>query len=415
MIYDIFKLIVSAAENSFLQVTAFVGAVLLIFGILDYFSRGQLVGFIQKTKRFQPIIGAFLGLTPGCGGAIFVMPMFVKGYVTYGTIIATLIATMGDAAFVLIAGSPKAFVAVSIVSFLIGIITGYIVDYFGIGIGLKEKIDKLSKEKLDKLHKSINHKAKCENCKTDLHVSNISEIHIGHEEGDFIDMALHHKAKGHIKMNSLGYQITHHGYVLYWLITLVGLILGVMLLFQLDVNNLGFKNLGLYFGVFGTIASITLLVFSKKYIQDDTHEEEEMKLKSIKETIIHNGSETAFAGSWVFVAYLVYEISIYFIGGGNYAAGEELLLTMMKSAGLWSVIIGALIGLIPGCGPQILFMALYLKGMIPFAALLANAISQDGDALFPLLAIDKRSSFWATVITTVPALIVGISYHYFVN
>ena len=53
-------------------------------------------------------------------------------------------------------------------------------------------------------------------------------------------------------------------------------------------------------------------------------------------------------------------------------------------------------------------MSLYLKGMLPFAALVANAISQDGDALFPLLAIDRRSSLTATVITTIPALVLGI-------
>ncbi|NLL47987.1 MAG: hypothetical protein GX249_05330, partial [Firmicutes bacterium] len=40
--------------------------------------------------------------------------------------------------------------------------------------------------------------------------------------------------------------------------------------------------------------------------------------------------------------------------------------------------------------------------------LLANALSQDGDALFPLIAIDKRSAVSATIINTIPALIVGL-------
>jgi uncharacterized membrane protein len=55
---------------------------------------------------------------------------------------------------------------------------------------------------------------------------------------------------------------------------------------------------------------------------------------------------------------------------------------------------------------------MYTKGMLPFAALLANAISQDGDALFPLLILDRKSSLWATVITTVPALLFGVLYYY---
>jgi len=46
--------------------------------------------------------------------------------------------------------------------------------------------------------------------------------------------------------------------------------------------------------------------------------------------------------------------------------------------------------------------------LVPFSAVLANAISQDGDALFPLIAIDKRSALWATVVNTIPALVVGL-------
>jgi hypothetical protein len=57
-------------------------------------------------------------------------------------------------------------------------------------------------------------------------------------------------------------------------------------------------------------------------------------------------------------------------------------------------------------------VALFVKGLVPFAAVLANAISQDGDALFPLLAIDRKSSLWATVITTIPALVFGIAFYY---
>ncbi len=69
-------------------------------------------------------------------------------------------------------------------------------------------------------------------------------------------------------------------------------------------------------------------------------------------------------------------------------------------------------GLIPGCGPQVIFVTLFTRGWLPFAAVLSNAISQDGDTLFPLLAMDKRSSLWATVITTIPAILFGILVYY---
>lgn len=125
-----------------------------------------------------------------------------------------------------------------------------------------------------------------------------------------------------------------------------------------------------------------------------------------KETLIHNAQETAFVATRVFVAYIVYELFVLLVGG------EAVVQNWMLATGLLSVIIDALVGLIPGCGPQIIFISLYTKGMLPFAALIANAISQDGDALFPLLVIDRRSSLWATVITTIPALIIGIAAYF---
>ncbi len=61
------------------------------------------------------------------------MPLFPKGTVSFGTIVATLIATMGDSAFVLISVMPLKYILVSIISFIVAVITGYIVDYFNFG------------------------------------------------------------------------------------------------------------------------------------------------------------------------------------------------------------------------------------------------------------------------------------------
>jgi uncharacterized membrane protein (GlpM family) len=183
-------------------------------------------------------------------------------------------------------------------------------------------------------------------------------------------------------------------------------------LFQIDVNQLGVPFLGTVIGVAGTLISIFLMLMGRKFLADDTHEESELKLMSLKETLIHNAQETAFVGTWVFVAYLIYGITIFFVGGGDYAQGEAVAEAVMTSAGLAAVVIGVLIGLIPGCGPQIIFVTLFAKGWLPFSALVANAISQDGDALFPLIAMDRRSAFWASIITAVPALIFGLALYY---
>ncbi|MEG3014605.1 MAG: putative manganese transporter, partial [Cetobacterium sp.] len=124
-------------------------------------------------------------------------------------------------------------------------------------------------------------------------------------------------------------------------------------------------------------------------------------LNSVKETLIHTAEEVAFLVTWVFVAFLLYQILIYVIGG------EGQLKSLLNENGFWVVIASIFIGILPGCGPQILLAAIYISGGIPFSALVANAICNDGDALFPLLALSKKSAFLVTVYNLIPALIVG--------
>lgn len=412
MFSELAGIILASMEGSFLQVTVFVGAVLILFNFINYKTEGAFIGAIKNAKKMQPVIGAFLGLTPGCGGAIFVMPLFIKGNVTFGTVIATLIATMGDSAFVVISVMPMQYLLISVISFLIAILTGYIVDYFKVGDRLLENLKIKSADDLEAIHAHADH-AVIEMAGVGAsQTSSGAYAHVGHDEGDVVDLALHHNAKGHQKPDTLGFKFTHSFFKVYWAFIVLGLVLGVMLLFQVDVNTLTIPNLGTYIGVLGTLISILLMVMGKKFLADDTHEEAEMKLMSLRETLVHGAEETAFVGTWVFVAYLVYEVGIFMLGGADYATGELMMRELMMAAGLYAVIIGALIGLIPGCGPQIIFVALFVKGLVPFAAVLANAISQDGDALFPLLAIDRKSSLWATIITTIPALGFGIAIYY---
>lgn len=401
MLPQILDIIITSAEGAFIEVGVFVGAVLLLFGYINYKQSGAFVASIENSKQWQPLLGALLGLTPGCGGAIFVMPLFIKGTITFGTVIATLVSTMGDSAFVLIATHPKHYFVISVLSFITAVITGYAVDQTSLGTDIlaKYRKGKRSSSQLVQEHRSVSH------------TEDIA--HVGHSEGDEIDLVLHHKLKGHQDRETLGFSITHNAYLFYWVLIGVGLVLGVLSLFQIDVNDLGIPNLALVLGVTGTVLSVLMMVMGKKFLANDTHEEAEHKAMSLKETLIHNAQETAFVITWVFVGFLTYEFMVLAVGGGNYFAGERLIESLLLTAGIASVLLGALTGLIPGCGPQIIFVTLFARGLIPFAALFANAVSQDGDALLPLIALDRRSALWATLITTVPAIIFGLAIYWF--
>jgi Putative, 10TM heavy-metal exporter len=382
---EILNLVVTNASAAFVDVTVFVGAALLIFGVINYKLEGRLVEYIAKRKAYQPVIGALLGLIPGCGGAILVMPLYVKKKVSFGTVVAALIATTGDSAFVLISEDIRVFVVLSVVSFVVAIVAGCLVDYFGIGkkyLGKGGVVD-------------VKACGEC-NCRK----SNLKVQHMGHEEGDEVDKILHCKAKHHQTEGTIGYQITHRGYLFYWSFLAVGLVFGIMNMMLVKLEGFWFDFV-LYFGGIGTLVSVVLMIAGKKYFSDDTHEEVELKLGSFRETLVHNAEETAFVGVWVFVAFFV-------VGIGTSAFGAD---SLMMFSGLSAVFIASALGIIPGCGIQIIFVSLYVKGLFPFAALLAHGISQDGDALFPLFAMNKKASFVATIITTIVALVVGVVWY----
>jgi hypothetical protein len=116
--------------------------------------------------------------------------------------------------------------------------------------------------------------------------------------------------------------------------------------------------------------------------------------------------ETAMVTVWVIAGYLLYEYGLLITGVD--------IQGLAAAAGAAAPMAGALLGLIPGCAAHIVFAQLYaVEEAIPFSALVANAISQDGDALFPLLAIDMKAAIVATIYTTIPGVITGVLVYYF--
>ena len=58
---------------------------------------------------------------------------------------------------------------------------------------------------------------------------------------------------------------------------------------------------------------------------------------------------------------------------------------------------------------------MYLSGMVPLSAQIGNAISNDGDALFPAIAIAPRVAIVATLYSAVPALLISYSWLFLVE
>ena len=116
--------------DAYVQVSAFVAATLLLFYGAERVFRFDIGSALKNTRGFQVPLAALLGATPGCGGAVVVVAAYSSGNVGFGAVVATLTATMGDAAFLLIATRPDAALVVVPLSLAVGVIAGWLVDRF---------------------------------------------------------------------------------------------------------------------------------------------------------------------------------------------------------------------------------------------------------------------------------------------
>jgi hypothetical protein len=114
--------------------------------------------------------------------------------------------------------------------------------------------------------------------------------------------------------------------------------------------------------------------------------------------------DTNFVFVWVFLAFFIFDASVLLTGVSfeNFFAGAAIFMPL----------IGTLVGFLPGCGPQVVLTTFYLQGLIPFSAQVANALSNDGDALFPALALAPKAAIYATLYTAIPALIIGYGWYF---
>lgn len=343
---EIFIIIQEAIADAYIAVTSFVAGTFLLFYSLEKHLKFDIGIFLKKYSKLEIVGSSFLGALPGCGGAIIVLTQYIRGKISFGSVVATLTATMGDAAFLLIAKKPTIGMLVLGTGFIVGIISGFLVNI---------------------LHGRYF-----------LRLTGCQLINrIGFEEK---------KIKNSVPLDIL------------WMIFIVpGVLIGILSAFQIDLNLI-FKNtyIDRPITLFGFLAGclclfmwILPMIHGCKY--SPSTNEETIKRRTI--------SDTNFITGWVILAFLTFEMSVYL---------ADIDLSNIFNSYIYLLpLFAVFIGLLPGCGPQILITTMYLGGIIPLSAQLGNAISNDGDALFPAIAIHPKAAIIATLYSSIPALIVS--------
>lgn len=324
--------------DAYTQVSAFVAATLLLFYGAERVFKFNIGEALKGARGFQVPLAALLGATPGCGGAVVVVAAYSSGNVGFGAVVAALTATMGDAAFLLIATRPDVAMVVLPLSLAIGVASGWIVDAFS-----KEDFVPVTS-------------AQCE----------LAPL------------------IGTTRLRDYAFLV----------VAIPGLVIGVTQLSGTDVYAV-FGPAMTIVGLIGTAIGIGIWAASSVTAMTNQNDS----------PVTRMAEETAFISVWVIGAYLAYDYTVEF-------AGLDLEAMFSTVAPLLPLM-GVVIGLVPGCGPQVLVTTLYINGLIPFAALMGNAISNDGDALFPAIALNPKAAIWATVYSTIPAMLAAYGFHFF--
>lgn len=332
--------------DAYVGVAVFVALAFFIVYKIEKHSKHKFHELMLKYKKYQVVIASLLGIIPGCGGAVIVVVNYTKGYITFGSLIAVLISTMGDAAFLLLAAKPLAALYVFVISFVAAIITGLIVDKLKIEAKLKEHND------------------------------------IEFEDQPSPDL-------GNAKMWDTFDKM-------FVLSLFPGVIYSFANVFNINPND--FTN-SIYPNLFDDIALAGGFILLSIFLMKPSENNPMQVYKNNFPLRRRITGETSFINFWVFFGFALFEIVTYYFNFN--------LPDLFSTIGILIPLISILIGFVPGCGPQIIVTTMYINGLVPFSAQIANSIANDGDALFPCLAIEPKAAFKATIISAIPAFIIG--------
>ncbi|MDY6978019.1 MAG: putative manganese transporter [Pseudomonadota bacterium] len=347
----------SVLSDAYFQVAAFVYASLALYYLATLRISADTIGNYMKAHPVHEVgLSALLGALPGCGGAIIVVTQYTRGVTSFGAVVAVLTSTMGDAAFLLLAQAPLDALTVIIVSVTVGAATGLVVNKFHNYRAPESLGSNENHQNIDK-PKALNHKA-----------VSLSKVFWMIVSLPSLVIAL-----------ALAFQLPAHSYLAISENTLIligaSLCIASLLLWSLCGSGSGYAS-----------------VAKEDVIPPPSRWQEKAAL------------DTQFVLAWVILAFLIFELSVVFFGLD--------IAGMLEAMGPGLVGLAIVIGFLPGCGPQILVTSLYLNGAVPFSAQLGNAISNDGDALFPAIALSPKAALIATVYSAIPAFLVGYGYWY---
>lgn len=354
--HEFLHLFLDVLRNSVL-ITGLVIIMMLMIEYVNIHSHGKWFSRLRHNRFGQVVLGAGLGIIPGCMGGFAAVSMYSHKLLSFGALIAMMIASSGDEAFVMLAMIPKEALLLMVVLFAVAILVGWLVDRFS----------------------KPNNKVQHEGCEDGYQI---------HEEDHHDETHQPEKASFHNMRHASAERIA----LLLGVILFIAALAFGMLEHEHEHEEAVHTQLNIFDEYWMNLIFAVVSLFVVWFIA--TAPEHVVK-EHLWEHIIRKHFLSIFL--WTFGALFVIQVGLHYFD----------IETLISNNIPWMILLAVLVGIIPESGPHLLFVTLFATGTVHFSVLLASSISQDGHASLPLLAESKRSFVKAKIVNALVAAVCG--------
>lgn len=428
--------------KSSLTLTCLVMIMMLLIEFVNVGSAGKWMAKLQHRPFMQILLATLLGLIPGCIGGFAIVSLFTHNLMSFGALVAGMIATFGDEAFVLMAYSPKWTLILSGVLLVIALLAGVLTHFL---FRKKKFVLETHGFEVHKGHDDVeehHHEEASETCR--------------HEAGELEQSGAEHhdhgRTKAQLSFRNLRNMSFPRALLLFGLVLYIVAILTGSLAHQHGV----LPDMGASHG------SVEQMHHHDAECQEHHHEGECCEAHAFAHSESygeycgehhHGHDEKAHGGhhhdhndpdAWENIFFLIlacvtlvvvalssehflqshlweHVIKHHFLSIFLWTFGVLLCLKFLylfvnvdsligqSHWTLWLLMLLAVfIGIIPESGPHLIFVVMFINGTIPFSILLVSSIVQDGHGALPLLAQSRKNFFLMKALNMAVGLVVGV-------
>ena len=394
------------------------GLVLIMMLMIEYCnigSHGSLFARLKSSGINQVLIGTLLGLVPGCIGGFAAVSLFTHKLLSFGALTAMMIASSGDEAFVMLATMPlKALLLFAILGAL-AIVTGLVCDRYlfkeqnfafcpdGYEIHKEHDSSIASPFRLSSYKDALRRPSR----ERLLLLAGIALFvvallsgfaghdhaghdHAGHDHAVHQEAALHQEVALHEEAahNHDLHEEAAHNHALHGHATHQESLQEIIEERHLSTFTLHLLDEEWMNCLFAIMSIVTLLFTATA------------KEHFIKEHLWHHVIKRHLLSIflWTLGGLAVCQIGVQYLNIEEWVSSNMIFVILLAVA----------VGIIPESGPHLVFVTLYLNGIVPFSVLLANSISQDGHTALPLLASSRKTFLKAKAVNIIIGAVVGI-------